>query len=132
MAVTVATAMGDIVVAGDAIFQERNMEPNPDEGWRYWVPARFVNSFEGWKSVEELDKRADYILACHDKVANERSDVFPYEGMPLRKRRMHIPGYKFYFGDMAPGLVGKAAPALKPDEVDAYIAGLVAPKADPK
>ncbi|MEJ8561988.1 hypothetical protein QTO30_12690 [Yoonia sp. GPGPB17] len=40
MAVTVATSMGDIVVAGDAIFQERNMEPNPDEGWRYWVPKR--------------------------------------------------------------------------------------------
>jgi len=132
MAVTVATSAGDIVVAGDAIFQERNMEPNPEEGWRYWVPARFVNSFEGWKSVEELDKRADYILACHDKVANQRSDVFPYEGMPIRKRRQHIPGYKFYFGDMPAGMADKAAPALKPSEVDAYIAGLVAPKADPK
>jgi N-acyl homoserine lactone hydrolase len=32
MAVTVATSAGDIVVAGDAIFQERNLEPNPAEG----------------------------------------------------------------------------------------------------
>ncbi|MEL6921497.1 MAG: N-acyl homoserine lactonase family protein, partial [Pseudomonadota bacterium] len=130
MAVTVATSMGDIVVAGDAIFQERNMEPNPDEGWRYWVPARFVNSYEGWKSVEELDKRADYILACHDKVANGRSDVFPYEGMPVRKRRQVIPGYQFYFGDMPVGTADKSAPAMSRDEVDAYIAGLVPPTPD--
>ena len=130
MAVTVETSKGDIVIAGDAIFQERNMEPNPAEMWRYWVPARFVNSFEGWKSVEELDKRADYILACHDKVANARSDVFPYEGMPIRKRRQFIPGFQFYFGDMPDGAVAKAAPAMKPDEVEAYLASLTPPTAD--
>ncbi|MDE0852448.1 MAG: N-acyl homoserine lactonase family protein, partial [Yoonia sp.] len=121
---------GDIVIAGDAIFQERNMEPNPAEMWRYWVPARFVNSYEGWKSVEEMDKRADYILACHDKVANARSDVFPYEGMPIRKRRQTIPGFQFYFGDMPAGTADKVAPALKSDEVEAYLAGLVPPTAD--
>ncbi|WP_375280227.1 hypothetical protein [Pseudooctadecabacter sp.] len=42
-----------------------------------------------------MDKRADYSLACHDKVANARSDVFPYDGMPLRKRRQTIPGFQF-------------------------------------
>ena len=72
-----ATSVGNIVVAGDAIFVERNLEPNPAEKWRHWVPARFVNSYEGWKSVEEIDKRADYVLPCHDEVANARSDVFP-------------------------------------------------------
>lgn len=46
MSVTVATSAGDIVLAGDAIFQARNMEPNEEEKWRYWVPARFVNSIE--------------------------------------------------------------------------------------
>jgi glyoxylase-like metal-dependent hydrolase (beta-lactamase superfamily II) len=120
--------MGDIVVAGDAIFVERNLAPNPAEGWRYWVPARFVNSYEGWKSVEELDKRADYILPCHDAEANQRSDVFPYEGMPLRKRRQTIPGFQFYFGDMPSGAVGKAAPAMPRDEVEGYLASLKDPK----
>ena len=120
--------MGDTVVAGDAIFVERNLEPNPAEAWRYWVPARFVNSYEGWKSVEEIDKRADYVLPCHDEAANARSDIFPYEGMPLRKRRQSIPGFKFYFGDMPNGMVGKAAEAMKPDEVDAYLTGLKDPK----
>ena len=128
MAVSVATSAGDIVVCGDAIFEERNLGPNPAETWRYWVPARFVNSYEGWKSVEELDKRSDYVLPCHDYEANTRSDVFPYEGMPIRKRRQHIPGYKFYFGDMPAGTAQKAAPAMKPEEVDSYIARLKRPE----
>jgi len=131
MAVTVATSAGDIVVCGDAIFQARNLEPNPSEMWRYWVPARFVNSFEGWRSVEEIDKRADYILACHDKACGDH-DVYPFEGMELRQRRQFIPGYPFYFGDMPAGAAAKSAPPMKASEVDAYIAGLVAPTPDPK
>ena len=126
MAVTVATSLGDIVICGDAIFEERNLEPNPDEGWRYWVPARFLNSYEGWKSVEEIDKRADYVLACHD-TANDRSDVYPYEGMKLRKRRQYIPGYEFYFGDMPQGAAHKSAPAMPKGEVEDYIASLKKP-----
>ena len=117
MAVSVATEAGDIVVCGDAIFEERNLAPNAEEKWRYWVPARFVNSYEGWKSVEELDKRADYVLPCHDHVANARSDVFPYAGMPIRKRRQAIPGFRFYFGDMPGGSAGKSAPSMaEPDD----------------
>ena len=58
-----------------------------------------MNSIEGWKSVEEIDKRADFILPCHDKACGE-SEVYPFEGMKLRERRRHIPGYSFYFGDM--------------------------------
>ena len=92
------------------------------------MPARFVNSYEGWKSVEEIDKRADYVLPCHDEEANARSDVFPYEGMPIRKRRQPIPGYKFYFGDMPAGTADKAAPALSQEEADAFIASLKDPK----
>ena len=99
MAVTVATSAGDIVLAGDAIFQARNMEPNEEEKWRYWVPARFVNSIEGWKSVEEIDKRADYILACHDEAVGAHK-VYPFKGMETRIRRKHIPGYSFYFADL--------------------------------
>ncbi|MFV0361316.1 N-acyl homoserine lactonase family protein [Tropicimonas sp.] len=129
MAVTVATSAGDIVICGDAIFNERNLEPNADEMWRYWVPARFVNAYEGWKSVEEIDKRADYVLACHDK-ANARSDVYPFEGMKLRKRRQFIPGFQFYFADMPPGAAERAAPAMKPGEVAAYLASLEPPTPD--
>ena len=128
MAVSVATSAGDICVVGDAIFVERNLEPNPAESWRYWVPARFVNSYEGWKSVEAIDKRADYVLPCHDADANARSDVFPYEGIPIRKRRQHIPGFKFYFGDMPGDTIDKTAPAMKPEDVDAYLASLKDPK----
>lgn len=99
MSVTVKTSVGDVVIAGDAIFQARNMEPNEEEKWRYWVPARFVNSIEGWRSVEEIDKRADYILACHDEAVGEH-DVYPFEGMTPRQRRRVIPGLQFYFADM--------------------------------
>lgn len=108
MAVTVATSAGDIVLAGDAIFQARNLEPNEEERWRYWVPARFVNAIDGWRSVEELDKRADYILPCHDAACGDH-EVYPFEGMVLRERRKPITGYAFYFGDMPPGAAAKAA-----------------------
>ena len=128
MGVTVTTSMGDIVIAGDAIFCERNLDTNPSEKWRHWVPARFVNSFEGWKSVEEIDKRADYVLHCNDEPANARSTVYPYEGMPIRKRRQPIPGYKFYFGDMPAGMANKAAPAMSKKEADEFIASIVDPK----
>ena len=62
--------------------------------------ARFVNSIQGWKSVEEIDKRADYILACHDEAVGD-SATYPYDGMTLRRRRRHIPGYSFYFAECA-------------------------------
>ena len=76
--------------------QSRNLEPNIEEKWRYWVPARFVNSIEGWKSVEEIDKRADYVLPCHDEAVGDH-DVYPFEGMKLRKRREIKSGLSFYF-----------------------------------
>ena len=76
---------------------------------------------------KKSDKRADYVLPCHDEVANARSDVFPYDGMPIRKRRQTIPGYQFYFGDMPTGIADKAAPALTKEEAEQYIAGLKNP-----
>jgi N-acyl homoserine lactone hydrolase len=97
--VIVKTSVGDIVLAGDAIFQGRNLEPNLEEKWRYWVPARFVNSIEGWQSVEEIDKRADYVLAAHDEDVLNHS-IYPFDGMKLRCRREVVPGAPFYFGGM--------------------------------
>ena len=117
------------MLAGDAVFQDRNLEPNAAEGWRHWVPARFVDSVAGWRSVEEIDKRADYVLACHDKACGDH-ESYPYEGMPLRARRQHIPGFPFHFGDMPPGAAARAAPAMPASEVEGYLASLKAPKAD--
>lgn len=94
--VVVRTQGKDIVLAGDAIFNMRNMEPNVEENWRYWVPARFVSSIDGWRSIEELDKRADYILAFHDESVGEHP-VYPYEGMEWRTRRKAMPNLPFYF-----------------------------------
>jgi N-acyl homoserine lactone hydrolase len=96
-AVSVKTTAGDIVIAGDALFQWRNMEPNLEEKWRYWVPARFVSSVDGWKSIEELDKRADFILPCHEEGVLAHP-VYPYEGMPLRQRRKPMAEASFFFG----------------------------------
>ena len=95
-AVVAHSKAGDIVIAGDAIFQMRNMEPNEAENWRYWVPARFVNAVDGWRSVEEIDKRADYVLACHDEGVLGQ-DTYPFDGMQLRERRKPIAGMPFYF-----------------------------------
>ncbi len=102
MAVTVPTSAGDIVICGDASSQACNLEPNLEEKWHYWVPARFVSSYERWKSVEEIDKRADCILPYHDEACGEH-EVYPYPGRMLRERRKVIPGLQFCFGDMPSG-----------------------------
>ena len=94
--VTVATSTGNIVIAGDAIFLYENLEPNLDEQWRYWVQARFVNVIDGWKSIEEIDKRADYVLPTHDERVLEH-EVFPFDGMMKREKRNPIKGASFYF-----------------------------------
>ncbi len=98
-AVQVETAKGTIVLVGDAIFRYRNFEPKLDEHWRYWSQQRFVSMIDGWRSMEEIDRRADFILPCHDEKVLE-CDVYPFEGMPLRKRREFVPGAPFYFGGL--------------------------------
>jgi hypothetical protein len=70
-------------------------------------------------------------IRCAKKPFRQRRTCFPYAGMPIRKRRQHIPGYKFYFGDMPHGTADKAAAAMTRDEAAAYIAGLVPPTPDP-
>jgi glyoxylase-like metal-dependent hydrolase (beta-lactamase superfamily II) len=97
--VAVETAAGTIVLVGDAIFLYRNFEPRLEEHWRYWVQQRFVNMIDGWKSMEEIDKRADFILPCHDTKVLEHT-VYPYPGIELRKRREPIPGAPFYYAGM--------------------------------
>jgi hypothetical protein len=99
MAVSVETTAGTIVIIGDAMLRKDNIEPCEAEKWRYWVQARFVNTIDGWKSVEEIDKRADYILTYHDEADLEH-EVYPFDGMKLRKRYERIPGFNFYFSGL--------------------------------
>lgn len=95
----VETAAGDFCLAGDAIFQLANIEPNMAEHWRYWEQQRQVSMIDGWRSTEEIDRRSDYILPCHEARVLEHS-VYPYEGIEAtkRERRKVIPGAPFYFG----------------------------------
>jgi len=94
--VQVATSAGSIVIVGDAIFRYRNFEPKIEEHWRYWIQQRLVSMVDGWRSMEEIDRRADFILPSHDEAVLEH-DVYPYDGMPLRKRREPVPDAPFYF-----------------------------------
>ena len=80
----------------NALLRAANIEPNLKEHLRYWVQARYVDMIAGWKSVEEIDKRADSVLYYHDEVSLEHS-VYPYEGIQLRERRKVVPGAPFYF-----------------------------------
>ena len=81
------------------MLRKDNIEPRESEKWRYWVQARNVHSIEAWKSIEEIDKRADYILTYHDEVDLEH-DVYPYEGIQLRNKYERKPGLNFYFSGL--------------------------------
>lgn len=70
MVVLVVISVGDICVVGDVIFVEWNFVFNFVEKWCYWVFVCFVNFYEGWKFVEEIDKCVDYVLLCYDEEVN--------------------------------------------------------------
>jgi len=57
MAVSVAISAGDIMVCGDAILGERNLDPNPAEKWHYWVPARLFKRKLPSEREPQLAKR---------------------------------------------------------------------------
>ena len=99
ISVEVETRIGTFVITGDALLRAANIEPNLKEHFRYWVQARFVDMVKGWKSVEEIDKRADYILYYHDEVSLEHP-VYPFEGIQMRERRKVVPGAPFYFSGL--------------------------------
>lgn len=96
ISVEVETKAGAFVITGDALLRAANIEPNLKEHFRYWVQARYVDMVKGWKSVEEIDKRADYILYFHDEVSLEHP-VYPFEGIQMRERRKVVQGAPFYF-----------------------------------
>lgn len=92
------------------------------------MPASFVNSYERCKSVEEIDKLTDYILPCHDEVANARLDLFSYTITLVRKHCRRMSGYKVYFSDMPIGTADKEATALTGKEFERYTSRLTDPK----
>jgi glyoxylase-like metal-dependent hydrolase (beta-lactamase superfamily II) len=96
ISVEIETKAGTFVITGDALLRAANIEPNLKEHFRYWVQARFVDMVKGWKSVEEIDKRADYILYYHDEVSLEHP-VYPFEGIQMRERRKVVPGASSFF-----------------------------------
>ena len=99
ISVEVETKVGTFVITGDALLRAANIEPNLKEHFRYWVQARFVDMVKGWRSVEEIDKRADYILYYHDEISLEHP-VYPFEGIQMRERRKVVPGAPFYFSGL--------------------------------
>lgn len=99
ISVEVETTAGSFVITGDAVLRAANIEPNMKEHFRYWVQARYADMIAGWKSVEEIDKRADHILYFHDEVSLEHS-VYPFEGIQARERRRAVPGAPFYFSGL--------------------------------
>lgn len=73
MAVSVETAKGVYVLAGDLVLLRECFEPDKDKGWPLTPPGRFYNILEIWHSMEEVKRRADYILLTHepDQIGRE-------------------------------------------------------------
>jgi len=66
MSVAVRTAMGRVVIAGDAVFVQENMEGDPAQGLEFIPIGRYINYFDMWESFKEIKKRADLVLPGHD------------------------------------------------------------------
>ena len=72
--VAVRTAMGTIVIAGDAVFVEENMQGDPAHLLEFLPIGRYVNYFDMWNSFKEIRKRADIVLPGHEcKVFHRQS-----------------------------------------------------------
>lgn len=99
ISVDVETRAGHFVIAGDALLRSANIEPNLNEKLRYNIQGRNVDTLASWKTAEEIDRRADYILYYHDEVSLEHP-VYPSEGIQLRERRKVVPGASFYFSGL--------------------------------
>ena len=72
--VAVRTAMGTIVIAGDAVFVEENMQGDPAHLLDFIPIGRYVNYFDMWNSFKEIRNRADIVLPGHEcKVFHRQS-----------------------------------------------------------
>jgi glyoxylase-like metal-dependent hydrolase (beta-lactamase superfamily II) len=66
MAVSVETEKGVYVLAGDLVLLRECFEPDKEKGWPLTPPGRYYNMVEIWHSIEEVKRRADFILLTHE------------------------------------------------------------------
>jgi hypothetical protein len=66
MAVSVETEKGVYVLAGDLVLLRESFNPDPEKGWPLTPPGRYYNMVEIWKSIEEVQRRADFVLLTHE------------------------------------------------------------------
>ncbi|MGD9229125.1 MAG: alcohol dehydrogenase catalytic domain-containing protein [Desulfobacterales bacterium] len=76
MAVAVQTEKGIYVLAGDMVFIRENLEPDEETGWPFYPPGRFYNILELWHSIEDVIRRADYVMLTHDPSHFEQ-EIYP-------------------------------------------------------
>ena len=72
----VSEGVAFVVIAGDLFFLRENLEPDPQSGWPFHPPGRFYNILELWQSMEDVIRRADYILVTHDPIHLEQ-EIYP-------------------------------------------------------
>ncbi|MEW6579854.1 MAG: N-acyl homoserine lactonase family protein [Chloroflexota bacterium] len=65
-AVSVRTAQGLYVLAGDLFFTRENFAPHPTKNWPLTPIGRFCDIIALWHSMEDTIRRADCILMTHD------------------------------------------------------------------
>ena len=70
--VAVRTAKGTVVIAGDAVFVEENMQGDPGALLEFIPIGRYTNYFEMWNSFKEIKRRADLVLPGHDARVFDR------------------------------------------------------------
>ena len=70
--VVVRTALGAVVIAGDAVFVEENMKGDPSQLLEFIPIGRYINYFDMWNSFKEIKKRADLVLPGHDMRVFQR------------------------------------------------------------
>jgi glyoxylase-like metal-dependent hydrolase (beta-lactamase superfamily II) len=76
MAVSVETAKGCYVLAGDLVLLRESFDPDKDKGWPLTPPGRYYNMVEIWHSMEEVKRRADFILLTHEPDQLGK-DIYP-------------------------------------------------------
>lgn len=76
MAVSVRTEKGVYVIAGDLVFLSDNLKPDEETGWPFYPPGRFYNVLELWHSMEEVVRRADFVMLTHDPLLYEQ-EIYP-------------------------------------------------------
>jgi glyoxylase-like metal-dependent hydrolase (beta-lactamase superfamily II) len=76
MGVSVQTEKGIYVLAGDLVFLRENLEPDEETGWPFYPPGRFYNVLELWHSIEDVKRRADYVMLTHDPSHFEQ-EIYP-------------------------------------------------------